>query len=440
VGTLSDVTMTFPRLLKVLRVDAGLSLADLAARVHYSRGHIHNVEAGKRAAAADFAGAADRALGAGGLLVHQWGVEEAARLSQARITQLLAASAAGSRDLADMPGLDVDDLGADVEDLAVAYLAAPPAPMLGDAHTVRQEVVERLRTHHHRPAERVELYRAAGHLSGILAYAALDLGHPDIALEHARAAWRCADFAGDDELRVWVRGTQSLIARFQSDYPRALEYVLDGLRYAGAPDAVDRAAAGRGGGAGALGGGISAGRQAARAGIGGTGLARLLCGQAQCLANLGDSRGANAALNAAEDAREHITGTDSMGGLFGFSVAKQRYYAGSSLIWLDGGPDAVRAAGEAEAAIGLWEQQPAQERSLDDEHLAHIYLATARVQLGEVEGALAAVRPILDLPPEMRISWIVKRLGRLAELLEEPRFAHSALARDAAETIRAAAG
>ncbi|MFI9331957.1 helix-turn-helix domain-containing protein [Kitasatospora sp. NPDC052868] len=401
---MSDLTVG--RLLRMLRVNAELTLADLAARMHYSRGHVHNVESGKRAANEDFTRAADTALDTGGLLTHRWHQEQnAAGGGDPRLERLLRASAAGSRTLAAIAGQDTDDLGADVADLATAYLASPPGPMLHDAHTVRQEVLARLQTRHHRPAERTELYRAAGHLSGILAYAALDLGHAGIAADHAQAAWRCADFAGDDELRVWVRGTQSLIARFRSDYAAALEFITDGLRYA---------APGRG-----------------------TGLARLLCGQAQCLANLHDSAGANAALNAAEDARDRA-GADFLGGLFGFSLAKQRYYAGSSLIWLDGGPDAQRAAREAEAAIALWGEKGAVERSLDDEHLAHVYLATARAQLGDVDAAAAALGPVLGLPEDMRISWIVKRMGRLAALLEEPRFAGSAVARETAGAIRAA--
>ncbi|MFJ3793838.1 helix-turn-helix domain-containing protein [Kitasatospora sp. NPDC090091] len=418
---------TFPRLLRALRVEEGWSLADLAERVHYSRGHVHNIETGKRPPAEDFARAADRALGADGLLLNRWRTDTArpaASPGAARLNALLAATAASSRVLADMADLEIDTIERDVAGLAEAYLACPPGPMLHDAHHLRQDVTARLRTRHHRPTERTRLYRAAGHLSGVLAYAALDLGRADIAGEHARAAWRCADFAGDDELRVWVRGTQSLIARFGSDFDAALDFILDGLQYAHPATGPGRTGGARGGG---VGGGL------------GTGLARLLCGQAQCLANLGDAAGANAALDAAEIAREHA-GDDTLGGLFAFSTAKQAYYAGSSLIWLDGGPDAARAAREAETAIRLWQDQGPGERSLDDEHLAHVYLATARLQLDDAEGATAAVAPVLDLPEDLRISWIVKRMDRLAGMLEQPRYAGNTTARDTAEKIRAQAG
>jgi hypothetical protein len=154
------------------------------------------------------------------------------------------------------------------------------------------------------------------------------------------------------------------------------------------------------------------------------------------LATLGDSQAANTALDGAEDARARIRRPDSLGGLFGFSAAKQSYYAGSSLIWLDGGHDAERAAREATAAIGMWQAGPDEERSLDDERLAHVYLATARVQLGDVEGAAEAIGPILSLPIEEQISWIIKRADRLASMLSAPRFQGNQTAEETVQAIK----
>lgn len=45
-----------------------------------------------------------------------------------------------------------------------------------------------------------------------------------------------------------------------------------------------------------------------------------------------------------------------------------------------------------------------EQRSLDDESLAHVYLATARLKVGEIEGAMESVRPIMELPEERQIS------------------------------------
>jgi transcriptional regulator with XRE-family HTH domain len=398
---------TFPELLREWRMAAHMSLADLAQHVRYDRASLHRFETGRRPTPLSVAEAADEATGANGALVEQWHREDRERRETAAVHRTRAAALAMSRDLTALADLDISELQDGVSATAVDYLASPPAPMMDRAHTMRGEAFERLRSGHHRPEDRSDLYAAAGRLSGVLSYAMLDMGDADEALEHATAAGRCAEYAGDAELAAWSAGTKSLIARFQGDYGRALEYVQDGYQWVGSGH--------------------------------GTGEARLRCGEAQCLANLGDSRAANAALDAAEQARERIRRPDSLGGLFGFSRAKQSYYAGSSLIWLQGGHDAERAAREATEAIALWQSGPADERSLDDERLAHIYLATARVQLDDVEGAADAIRPILSLPVEEQISWIVKRADRLAGMLSAPRYAGCRTAEETVEAINALA-
>lgn len=398
---------TFPELLREWRMAARMSLSDLAQLVRYDRTSLHNFETGRRPTPLRVAEVADEATGANGALVEEWHREDQARREAAAAHRTRAAALAMSRDLTALADLDIGELQEGVSATAVDYLASPPAPMMDRAHVMRGEAFERLRSGHHRPQDRSDLYVTAGRLSGVLSYALLDMGDADEALEHATAAGRCAEFAGDAELAAWVAGTKSLIARFQGDYGRALEYVRDGYQWVGSGH--------------------------------GTGEARLRCGEAQCLANLGDSRAANAALDAAEEARERIHRPDALEGLFGFSRAKQSYYAGSSLIWLQGGHDAERAAREAVTAIQLWQTGPVQERSMDDERLAHIYLATARVQLDDVEGAAEAIGPVLSLPVEEQISWIVKRAERLAGMLSAPRYAGNRVAEETVEAINALA-
>ena len=397
--------MTFAAALREHRYARGMSLADLSEHVHFHRGFIHRVETGERAPNRQLAEAADLALQAGGSLVREFEADESVRQEEAATRKALASSLATTRSLVELADLELDQLHEGVEEAAIDYLGWPPAPMLQRADALRSDALQRLKDYRHGPHERADLYVAAGRLSGILAYAALDLGDSGAAMEHARAAARCARYAGDTELLVWVRGTQSLIARFNGDYGVALDYVRDGMAH------------------------VAEGH--------GTGEARLLCGEAQCLANLGDSRAANAILNAAEQARERVHQPDSIAGLFEFSETKQRYYAGSSLIWLDGGDDARRAASEAQAAIDSWQQMPTEQRSVDDERLAHIYKATALVQLGDVEGATEAMAPILTLPREAQISWISKRADRVGSMLTAPKFQGSPIATDLREAIAA---
>jgi tetratricopeptide (TPR) repeat protein len=394
----------FGPLMRTLRCRAGLSFGQLAELVRYDRSYLHHVEAGRKAGERTLAEALDAALTAGGALVSAWDREEAVRIQEAATRRTLAASLATTRDLMELAELDLDDLHSGVLETAVDYLATPPAPMLHRADVLRRDALRRLKTRHHRPSERADLYVLAGRLSGILAYAALDLGSPDAALDHAAAAGRCAEYAGDAELAAWTAGTQSLIARFQGDYGRAKTYIEAGFEHVG--DGT------------------------------GTGEARLLCGLAQCAANLGDSPAANRALDEATDARARMRRPDTVSGLFGFSQAKELYYAGSSLIWLEGGHDARRAIASAETAITLWESGPPEERSLDDERLAHIYAATAYVQLGELEAAVTHLQPILDLPADQQISWIIKRAGRIADILDARRYAHDPLAEQTIDAIR----
>jgi transcriptional regulator with XRE-family HTH domain len=381
----------FGDLLKGMRNDSGMSLSDLAERIHYSRGYIGNVENGVKLPDRRFAELADRELDGHGNLVEAWLAADRIHGEQARTRRNLAAATRESELIAaelDAGDVSAEEIHADVERLAAAYLGMAPAPILVEARELRAGVVRQLRGRAVGHGQRVELLLAAGRLSGVLSYAALDLGDPAGAAGHTRAAFVCAERAGDNELRAWVRGTQSLIARFTGEYEQALDLVLDGRRYA----------------------------------TSGSAEARILCGQAQCLANMGDSPGANAALNAAEDARERINVPDSVGGLFAFSRTKQHYYAGSSLIWLEGGDDARRAAREAALAIELWRTGPLEDRSLDDEALAHIYLGTAELQLRDLDAAASAVRPILELPTDRWTAWLGKRVARMADLLQDGPF------------------
>ncbi len=287
----------------------------------------------------------------------------------------------------------LEQLHADVSRLAVTYLTSPPANVFLEARNLRDQAFGLIRDHR-RPTDSRDLHLIAGQLCGILAYASLDLGYADEAMTQARAAWFCADVAGHYGLKAWVRGTQSLIARFMGSFSDAHEYIQLGVKYA----------------------------------TEGTSLVRLKCGEAQCLAHFEDSTGTHQALNQAKDARDKVNSSDAIGGLFAFSEAKQSYYAGSSLIWLTGHKDARIAEAESINAIQLWRAGPNDDRSHADEALAHIYLGTARVHLGDLDGVLEAIRPVLGIPRQQRVSWHKKRLGRISEMLDTERYWGSALA------------
>lgn len=383
----------FARAMRQHRLAAGIGLRALARAAYADPGHLSRIEHGTRQPTPELAAAIDTALHADGRLAAlapaPCPVDATVRDTQ-RLAALLAAE----------PTDAADTLGAGAADLAVAYLGSPAPAMLDQASTLRRTAVTALRRARTPTAAR-DITLHIGHLSGVLAYAALDMGHADAAAAHAELAFAAADRAGSDDLRAWVRGTQSLIARFAGRYIDALRYAENGLQWCDT----------------------------------GTARIRLLCGVAQCAANLGDARAAHEALDAANRARDTISGEDAMPGLFTFSEAKQAYYSGSSLIWLDEHADALRARREADTAIGAWRSSAADERSLDDEALAHVYAATASVQLGDLEAAADYLEPILGLPVEQRISWIRKRMARVAGMLAERPYVGDPLAREIRERI-----
>lgn len=393
----SELRAKFAALLRELRQSRGMSLRDLANAIHYNRSYISNVEAGKRLPEGKFAELADRELRAGGKLLCCWKSADEERRSSGKIHRTLLTASQESEFLAalDVDDIDSEPVGGIIERLAVSYLNTPPAPMLAQASQLRSTIVKALKSHGRPAPLDAEYLIAAGRLSAVLAYAALDLGTSCDAQLHAAATFQCAERAGDNELAAWARGTQGLIARFDGNYGQSLKFVREGYR------------------------------KYARKGTSGP---RLLCGEAQSLANLGDSEGTNNALIQAVESRNEVRSKDSLGGLFSFSEAKQRYYSSSSLIWLDEPENSQRAAYEASKAIEIWTDSPMSERSLDDEALAHIYWATALVKLGEVDGAATVLRPIFDLPPERRISWIAKRMQRVSDMLNTPRYSRSPVA------------
>jgi hypothetical protein len=402
-----NAQLAFAALFKQLREESCLSYRELERPTLATRGWISNIASGARWPDRSWVERVDAVLKANQRLVNAWDRGNAEREMEKRTRSLLLVSVKDSEAIlaATAPdAVDVDALGESIVSLSVKYLSSPAAPMLDQGLQLRQEAMRRIKEGAARPHEFKELYLAASRASGVISYAALDLGEPDIARIHAQAAWRLADVANDNELRAWVRGTESLIARFEKDYGRATTLIHDGLKYAGP----------------------------------GTSTVRLLCGAAQCAANSGDSATTQRMLDEALAARDGAT-PDTVNGLFAFSYAKQLYYAGSSLMWLANDTALRRAEHDSGEAIALWAHEGEQFRSLDDEALAHVYMATARLKLGEVEGAMDAVQPIIELPDERQISWIRKRVAELTLLLDDDRFEHSAVVADARDKLRTAA-
>ena len=269
--------------------------------------------------------------------------------------------------------------------------------------TLLRSALQKLATVYRRPSQVSDIYLMSGLLSGICAYACLDLGFPEAAIAQSRASFMMGDMVGHDGLRAWALGTSSLIARFQNQYTDALDYARRGIQYATT----------------------------------GTSLVRLRCGEGQTLAHMGDSANAIHYLNLAKEAREHVASPDVVDGLFSFSETKQTYYSGSSLQWLPGASNAKAAEKESERAIKMFEETGPSSHPSGDELLSHVYLGNSRLTLGEIEGSMEALRPVLDLPSPERNSWQRKRMGQVAVRLQRGNFSDSRLAANARDEISA---
>jgi hypothetical protein len=282
----------------------------------------------------------------------------------------------------DLTGEGLDQLNDDVALLTVAYQKRPISeflPFLAETQNIVFSLLEGKQP----PAYTRRLLLLAGVTSGLLAKVSHDLGDPHTALTQSRTAFLCADNADHNGIRAWIRGLQSLITYWAGRPNEAARYAQQGAEY----------------------------------GTRGTTSAWLPVSEARAWAAMGNAESAGAAIDRATEARERIRpdDIDELGGLCTFSYARQLYYASDALAWF---PERAPAAEQhAIDALTTYEDTESPGWSFGDAAGAATNLAIARVARREVDGALEAVRPVLDLPPEQRIHGIVESINRVQRAL-----------------------
>lgn len=102
--------------------------------------------------------------------------------------------------------LTLEQLDAQIRRISHAYLKVPTGPLFVRTRELRDRAFSLL-SGQQRPSHARELYAAAGWTLTVLAWMSVDLGRPDAAEDHARAAWLCAERAEHNGLRGWVRAT-----------------------------------------------------------------------------------------------------------------------------------------------------------------------------------------------------------------------------------------
>jgi transcriptional regulator with XRE-family HTH domain len=283
------------------RADAGLSLADLAARAHLHRGYAGNVEHGKRWPTETVARALDDALHADGELLVTWTAAD--RLPRVRDTNgqptellELAARARAS----DVSPTTLDLLDTSVDQMARAYTRLPPAELLRDVRTSARQISSLL-DGRATLTQRRRLLVTAGWLALLAATLHVDLGQRGPAGAARNVAGSLGREADHDEIGAWVAEIDTWAALVDQDWPRA-------ATLAAAGEAV--------------------------APIGSPVAAQLAMQSARTAARLGDSQGMRAALHRSATAADRQSRDRPPDHHFQFDASKRDLYTGTSLAWL----------------------------------------------------------------------------------------------------------
>lgn len=296
----------------------------------------------------------------------------------------------------------IEQLRHDVVGLANSYVREPLTAIMGDLIEL-QDVTFGFLEGKQKPAQTRDLYVLASVVTGMVAKASQDLGRFHDAMTLARTMYVCADNADHLGLRAWARNLQSLIAYWAGRPQEAARYAQSGSEIA-AP-------------------------------LTGSVKTWLASSEARAWAQLGATDEARTALARAVGHRERLQADDldEIGGLFTFPQAKQHYYAASTKVYLEG--LYADAASEATQALELYESSDAEGRAFADEAGARAELALARIQGGELDGARAALDPVLEYGPELRIGGIVASAGRVHAALRDRRYKDSTVARGLRDEI-----
>lgn len=279
----------------------------------------------------------------------------------------------------------LDQIRDDVRELAETYQQRPLPTLLGDLIALQGHVLHLL-DGELQPADARELYVLGGLASGMLAKALHDLGDPSTAMVHARTASFCAEQAGHDGVRGWVRGLQALVAYWAGRHHESIRYAKEGMRFA----TVART----------------------------TSMVWCSAQEARAWAALGNAPEARAAIRRAHDAWDIVAegDLDALGGLMIFTRSRQLYYAAEATSLLRGEylADATDYAGRAVQAYG---DAAAPDWAFGDQAGAHTALAVARISAGELEGVAEALNPIWALAPDQRINGIIACVRRVHKAL-----------------------
>ncbi|MFI1865725.1 hypothetical protein [Streptomyces jumonjinensis] len=297
----------------------------------------------------------------------------------------------------------LDFLENEVRRIAQGLLRLPGGAVLDDLAYLQNATFRLLEGGRAKPSQIRHLYLLAALQSGMLAKASHDLGEPQSAMMQARTAAVCADQAEHQTMRAWVRGLQAAIS-FWTERP------MDALHYARSGTAIG-------------------------ADLRGSVMVWLAVQEARAAALLGDAEAVGAANRRAEELRSRTSpdDLDELGGAFFFPQIRQDYISvEASAVLGEGNGNLVR---RAEGAVRALSETHEAHWAFGAEAGARSALALACLQVGDLDGAARAVRPVLDLPPSHRIAGIVGSVQRVRASLVRSSRRDEHTARDLCEEI-----
>ncbi|EWM19854.1 XRE-family transcriptional regulator [Kutzneria sp. 744] len=229
----------------------------------------------------------------------------------------------------------LEQLDADVADIASCYLTDPPATVFARLIGGRDDVFALIEGRQS-PRHAMHLHKIGGQMCALLAHASADLGHAHAANTHARTALHCAEVAGYGPLHVYTRWVQSNVAYWAGRYKEAAALVEAALPFATT----------------------------------GTSLLRLSSQQARISAARTESSEMNRALAVAGSAPIEPSADEP--GVFAFPTGKAAYYASEAYRGLGG-------LNHLDAAV-TWAQTAVQEFAGEREPNVQ-FVAAARIDL-----------------------------------------------------------
>lgn len=281
-------------------------------------------------------------------------------------------------------GNAIDFLAFQLKKLSRSYNNEPPSTILTQLLPLIDELVLIETLSQNNPSALADVFVMKSRAFGLQSYACLDMGDSEAAYASVLAMETHASRAGHAELTAWALGTKALIFRFEGQDGKAFQSISEGLQL----------------------------------GLSGMARARLHCQEALYWSEMGNLQGTLNAIGMSDSVVEGPPQSpDEADGIFFFSRAKHHYYAGSGLLRFY--PDnSSRAEEESRRALRLFSQGDEDTKSISDELVATVHLATSIYRQGRVEEILTSLQPLLTVEPAYRTSWHLWWLQRLGNNLE----------------------